>query len=144
MVFLNAFIITMHSHGKWLSSNFNMSSQYANSSIFMMYNPLLHILYKISLYLTLMPHSLTWRWKTLCLSKYFFFLFSPNSFMIHHSAYHTLISFQKKSYNSLSDSKFLFLGESDIDQTCEVRKRTQRATLGHNFKYLRSTVIDIK
>ena len=109
MVFLNAFIITMHSHRKWLSSNFNMPTQYANPSIFMLPNPLLHILCVISLYLTIMPHSLAWWWKTLCISKYFLALLSPNVFIVHHSPCHTVISFQKKSYNFLSDFKFLLL-----------------------------------
>ena len=109
MVVLNAFIITMHSHGKWLSSNFYMPTQYANPLIFMMPNPLLHILCVISLYLTIMLHSLAWWWKTLCMSKYFLALLSCNLFMIRHSRCHTLISFLKKSYHSLSDSKFLIL-----------------------------------
>jgi len=86
-----------------------MPTPYANPSIFMMPNPMLHILCVISLYLTLMPHSLTWQSKTLCMPKYFFALLSPNLFLIRHAPCHTLISFQKKSYNSLSDSKFLLL-----------------------------------
>lgn len=34
---------------------------------------------------------------------------SPNFLMLRHSPCHTLISFLKKSYHSLSDSKFLIL-----------------------------------
>lgn len=56
-----------------------------------------------------MPHSLTWRSKTYCLSKYFLALLSPNLFVIHCAPCHTHISFENKSYNSLSDSKFLLL-----------------------------------
>jgi len=99
----------MHSQGKWLSSNFNMPTKYVNPLIFMMPNPLLHILCVIFLYLTIIPYSLAWCWKTLCMSKHFLVLLSPKLFMIHHSHCHALISFQKKAYNSLSDSKFLLL-----------------------------------
>lgn len=109
MVVQNEFIITMHSHRKWLSSNFYMPTQYANPLIFMMPNPLLHILCVISLYLTILIHSLAWWWKTLCMSEYFLAILSCNLFMIRHSSCHTFISLQKKSYNSLNDSKFLLL-----------------------------------
>jgi len=86
-----------------------MPTPYANRSIYMMPNPLLHILCVIYLYLTLMPHSLTWRSKAYCLSKYFLALLSPKLFVIRHAPYHTHISFKKKSYNFISDSKFLLL-----------------------------------
>ena len=99
----------MDSQGNWLSSNFYIPTQYANPSIFLMPNPLLHILCVISLYLTILLHSLAWWWKTLCISGYFLALLSRNLFMIRHSSCHTVLSFQKKSYNSLNDSKFLLL-----------------------------------
>ena len=105
--------------GNWWLSWMHLSSPYIHMEscsnptficpFSMMPNPLLHILCVISLYLTIMLHSLAWWWKTLCMSKYFLSLLSCNLFMIRHSPCHTLISFQKKSYNSLNDSKFLLL-----------------------------------